>query len=140
MDADIIVNAANAQVLPGGGVDAVIRGACGPRFINETMEKIRIAQPNKELLPAQVVATDAFLLKKCKKISHSAAPLIQRIRQPMQNQRQHLRLCYYNSLSLVEEESSFDSGYSYVQLPGEKGIKTITIQTTTRRVGTSKTD
>lgn len=104
VDVDIIVNAANPQLKQGKGVDGAVRTACGLKLINEATEKIRQKLPGNELAPGQVVATDSFNLKRCKKIFHTAAPYIQPGGQPTRRQEKHLRSCYYNSLALADQE------------------------------------
>lgn len=112
VNADVIVNAANAELKHGGGVDGVIRSACGPSLINAATEAIRKSLPNQELAAGQVVSTDSFLLKKYKRIFHTAAPYIQPGRNPTRRQEDHLRHCYFNSLALATRE-----GYSSIAFP-----------------------
>ena len=104
VDADVIVNAANAQLLHGGGVDGIVRTACGAAEINEATKEICKGLPKNRLGPGQVVSTSAFRLKRYKKVYHTAAPIISQGKLPSRGEEEHLRSCYFNSLLLADQD------------------------------------
>jgi nicotinate phosphoribosyltransferase len=90
-DMDAIVNAANAQLLPGGGVAGAIHRAAGPRL----EEACRRLAPIK---PGQAVLTDAFNLPNLHVI-HCLGPVYGR-----DNPSETLLAdCYRNALRLADE-------------------------------------
>lgn len=66
-DIDAVVNAANAQLRPGGGVAGAIHRAAGPRLD-------RACRPLAPIAPGEVVATDAFGLPN-RRVLHALGPV-----------------------------------------------------------------
>jgi len=69
--ADAIVNAANSELLPGGGVCGAIHSAGGPAIAEECR---RIRAERGSLLPGETVATTAGRLK-AKYVIHAVGPV-----------------------------------------------------------------
>jgi len=91
-DVDAIVNAANAELLPGGGVSGAIHRAAGPRLA-------QACQPLAPLQPYQAVLTPAFDLPNSAVI-HCLGP-VYGIDAPAELL---LSDCYRNALRLAEKE------------------------------------
>ncbi|MFP4310518.1 MAG: macro domain-containing protein [Nitriliruptoraceae bacterium] len=66
-DLDAVVNAANAELRPGGGVAGAIHRAAGP-------ELDRACRPLAPIAPGEVVATDAFGLPN-RRVLHALGPV-----------------------------------------------------------------
>lgn len=66
-DLDAVVNAANAQLQPGGGVAGAIHGAAGPELARETRQYAPIA-------PGEAVITDAYDLPN-ERVIHCLGPV-----------------------------------------------------------------
>lgn len=93
---DVIVNAANAQLRGGGGVDGAIHRAGGP----EIMEECRaIRTKHGPLAGGQAVATTAGNLS-AMHVVHTAGPIY---RDGEHGEVEHLSECYDNSLKLAAE-------------------------------------
>lgn len=90
---DAIVNAANAQLMPGGGVAGAIHRAAGP----ELAEACRPLAPIK---PGEAVITKAFNLPN-KFVIHCLGP-IYGIDKP---EDKLLRNCYLNALTLADKNN-----------------------------------
>jgi O-acetyl-ADP-ribose deacetylase len=91
MKVDVIVNAANTQLLSGGGVCGAIFKAAGPVELNEAC---------KALAPihvGEVVMTPGFNLP-AKHIIHTPGPIYQ---DGKHKEKELLSLCYRNSLNLA---------------------------------------
>jgi O-acetyl-ADP-ribose deacetylase (regulator of RNase III) len=73
MVTDVIVNAANATLMGGGGVDGAIHRKGGPRILQECQTIRRTAYPNG-LPTGQAVITGAGDLK-AKKVIHTVGPV-----------------------------------------------------------------
>ncbi len=89
-DLDAVVNAANAQLLPGGGVAGAIHRAAGP-------ELAEACRPLAPIAPGQAVITDAFGLPN-RWIIHCLGPR-HGIDEPSDTL---LADCYRNALRLAE--------------------------------------
>jgi len=121
-DCDAIVNAANAQLMPGGGVAGAIHRAAGP----ELAEACRPLAPIK---PGEAVITEAFNLSN-KFVIHCLGP-IYGIDKP---EDKLLRNCYLNALTLADKNniksiafpaiSTGAFGYP-IEVAAEVAIKTI---------------
>ena len=97
-DTEAIVNAANASLLGGGGVDGAIHSAAGPEVIKQCKE-IRETLYPKGLPVGQAVLTSGGNLK-AKYIIHTVGPIFGR------NQAEEANLlasAYHNSLTLAVE-------------------------------------
>lgn len=90
LDFDIIVNAANSCLLPGGGVCGAIFSKAG-KELEEECQKIGHCQTG------QAVITDAYALP-CKAIIHTVGPIY---KDGKHNEAEFLSACYWNSLSLA---------------------------------------
>lgn len=97
MTVDAIVNAANKELQPGGGVDGAIHRAGGPAIAEEARE---IARKGGDLSTGQAVATTAGRLPS-RFVIHTVGPIWGR-----HNESDAVRLlgdCYRNSLDLAVE-------------------------------------
>lgn len=96
-EVDAIVNAANAELIPGGGVDGAIHAAGGPSIAREAGE---ISAERGRLATGEAVATGAGALP-ARYVIHTVGPIW----------AQHteeaavalLGACYANSLDLAED-------------------------------------
>lgn len=92
-DFDAIVNAANAELRPGGGVAGAIHRAAGP-------ELDRACRPLAPIRPGEAVITGAFKLPN-RYVIHTLGPVYGRD-EPAAG---FLAACYRNSLALADGES-----------------------------------
>lgn len=90
LDFDIIVNAANKQLMPGSGVCGAIFEGAG-KGLEEECRKIGFCQTG------QAVLTDSYDLP-CKAIIHTVGPVYL---DGNQNEAEFLSACYWNTLSLA---------------------------------------
>ena len=90
---DAVVNAANAQLMPGGGVAGAIHRAAGP-------ELARACQPLAPIQPGQAVITDAFKLPN-KHVIHCLGPVFG-VDEPAD---ELLASCYRETLRLADQHS-----------------------------------
>jgi O-acetyl-ADP-ribose deacetylase (regulator of RNase III) len=90
-DVDAVVNAANAQLGPGGGVAGAIHRAAGPDLAEE-------ARPLGPIQPGEAVITGAHGLPN-RYVVHTLGPVYGRDRP----EAELLANCYRNSLALAEE-------------------------------------
>lgn len=90
-DIDAIVNAANAQLLPGGGVAGAIHRAAGPELARE-------CQPMAPISVGQAVISDAHQLLN-RRVIHCLGP-VYGSDEPAE---QLLADCYRNALKLAEQ-------------------------------------
>lgn len=90
-DVDAVVNAANAELRPGGGVAGAIHGTAGPRLA----EACRKFAP---IVPGQAVATDAFDLPN-RYVVHCLGPVYGRDKP----EAELLRQCYQAALDIAED-------------------------------------
>lgn len=91
-DIEAIVNAANARLLPGGGVAGAIYRAAGPELVNES-------EPLGPIRPGEAVLTKAYELPN-KYIIHCLGP-VYGMDSP---EDQLLTNCYRNALRLADHE------------------------------------
>lgn len=91
-EVDAIVNAANAQLAGGGGVDGAIHRAGGPALMRETAEKYPAGCPT-----GSAVATGGGNLA-CKYVFHAVGP---RWRGGTKGEPDQLRSAYRSSLELA---------------------------------------
>lgn len=103
VDADVIVNAANTHLRPGGGVDGAIRAAGGPSITEETA-KIGPVEVG------QAVATTAGDLP-ARWVIHTVGPVWGSV--PAADADRLLASCYQSSLTLAQE-----LGASSIAFPG----------------------
>ena len=96
LEVDVIVNAANSRLIPGGGVDGAINRAAGPELAKAMMA---IGQcPTGE-----AVITPAFRLK-AKHVIHTVAPVY--AQHPEKEVWRLLANCYRHSLTLAQRHSA----------------------------------
>ncbi len=98
-DLDAVVNAANAQLRPGGGVAGAIHRAAGPGLD-------RACRPLAPIRPGEVVATDAFDLPN-RRVLHALGPVHGRD-EPAD---QLLAACYRGALDVAAEEGLRSVGF-----------------------------
>lgn len=97
VSADAIVNAANSQLLGGGGVDGAIHRAAGRRLLDEC--KHLRETTHKEGLPAgQAVATDGYNLP-ARWVIHTVGPVFAK----KTDRSDILASCYLESLRVADE-------------------------------------
>ncbi len=94
--ADAIVNAANPELLPGGGVCGAIHQAGGPAIAEECA---RIRSERGPLSPGQAVATTAGRLN-AKYVIHAVGPVWQG---GDQGEPEALSSCYRESMRIADE-------------------------------------
>ncbi|UYG02820.1 macro domain-containing protein [Halomonas sp. LR3S48] len=90
-DMDAVVNAANAELRPGGGVAGALHRAAGP-------ELDRACRPLAPIEPGQAVITDAFGLPN-RHVIHCLGPVYGRDTP----EAELLAACYRNALALAEQ-------------------------------------
>ncbi|MCM4159062.1 macro domain-containing protein [Antarcticibacterium flavum] len=90
-DVDAVVNAANAQLAPGGGVAGALHAAAGPGLYEE-------CNPLAPILPGEAVITSAHNLPN-KKIIHCLGPVYGKDKP----EDSLLSNCYANALRLANE-------------------------------------
>ncbi len=88
-----IVNAANAELLPGGGVAGAIHRAAGPELVNESA-------PQGPIKPGQAVITKAYNLPN-QFIIHCLGPVYGKDKP----EEELLANCYANSLKVADWKS-----------------------------------
>ncbi|MCE8017528.1 macro domain-containing protein [Halomonas sp. MCCC 1A17488] len=89
-DIDAVVNAANAELRPGGGVAGALHRAAGPRLD-------RACRPLAPIAPGEAVITEAFDLPN-RYVIHCLGPVYGRDRP----EAELLAACYRNALELAE--------------------------------------
>lgn len=94
-DVDAVVNAANRQLIPGGGVDGAIHAEGGPAIATET-RKIRAERG--EIDSGEAVITTGGDLQ-AKHVIHTAGPIWGEVTE--YGAVQDLAACYHNSLDLA---------------------------------------
>ncbi|MDX1760665.1 MAG: macro domain-containing protein [Christiangramia sp.] len=98
-DLEVVVNAANAELAPGGGVAGAIHRKAGP----ELYQECKFLAPIK---PGEAVITEAFNLPN-KNIIHCLGPVYGKDKP----EDKLLSSCYRNSLKLAEENSLSSIGF-----------------------------
>jgi len=99
-DADAIVNAANASLLGGGGVDGAIHRAGGPRILAEC-RRIRETRYPEGLPTGEAVITTGGLLA-ARHVIHTVGPIYGRCNG---EEARLLARCYENSIALAAEHA-----------------------------------
>jgi O-acetyl-ADP-ribose deacetylase (regulator of RNase III) len=94
---DAVVNAANAALAGGGGVDAAIHRAAGSIMNSECLALRQSAEYRNGLPTGQAVATSGGNMF-ARWVIHTVGP----IHDPAADQRELLRACYTNSLALAD--------------------------------------
>lgn len=98
-DLDAVVNAANAELMPGGGVAGAIHRAAGP-------ELARACAPLAPIAPGEAVITDGFGLPN-RRIIHCLGPRYG-LDEPA---AELLAACYRNALLLAEGDGVTSIGF-----------------------------
>jgi O-acetyl-ADP-ribose deacetylase (regulator of RNase III) len=93
LEVDAIVNAANSELEPGGGVDGAIHRAAGSGLYSE------LKAQHEYLTPGEAIVTSGYRLP-ANHVIHTVAP---RWIEGLNNQVETLSDCYRNSLSLADE-------------------------------------
>ncbi len=93
LEVDAIVNAANSELEPGGGVDGAIHRAAGSGLYSE------LKAQHDYLTPGEAIVTSGYRLP-AKHVIHTVAP---RWIEGLNNQVETLSDCYRNSLYLADE-------------------------------------
>lgn len=94
---DIIVNAANASLMGGGGVDGAIHRQGGPAIL-EACRKIR-AETYPEGLPTGAAVLTSGGNLPARSVIHTVGPIFHQDPEP----HKHLADCYANALNLAKE-------------------------------------
>ena len=100
LDTDAIVNAANASLLGGGGVDGAIHRAGGPEILEECREIRRTRFPNGLPTGEAVITTGGKL--PALYVIHTVGPIYG---EHGGREAELLANCYHNSLSLAVEKN-----------------------------------
>ena len=116
--ADAIVNTANPRPVVGGGTDSAVYLAAGRLRLLAARKKIG------DIAPGQAVSTPAFRLS-AKYIIHTVGPVWQ---DGTQGERETLRQCYANSLSLAESLGCESVAFPLIStgsygFPKEEGLR-----------------
>ncbi|GAA4309411.1 macro domain-containing protein [Pontixanthobacter gangjinensis] len=98
-DLDVVVNAANAELAPGGGVAGALHSKAGPELYRECKQLAPIK-------PGEAVITKAYNLPN-KNIIHCLGPVYGKDKP----EDELLASCYRNSLQLAEENSLSSIGF-----------------------------
>src|SRR2546425_10231032 len=99
-DTDAIVNAANASLLGGGGVDGAIHRAGGPKILEECREIRRTRFPNGLPTGEAVITTGGKL--PALYVIHTVGPIYG---EEGGKEAELLANCYHNSLTLAVEKN-----------------------------------
>jgi O-acetyl-ADP-ribose deacetylase (regulator of RNase III) len=91
---DAIVNAANSELVPGGGVDGAIHRAAGVGLFSELKARHSV------LPPGEAIITDGYRLP-AKHVIHTVAP---RWIEGLDNQAEILSDCYRNALRIAKNK------------------------------------
>ncbi|MBF0347306.1 MAG: O-acetyl-ADP-ribose deacetylase [Magnetococcales bacterium] len=97
LEVDVIVNAANASLLGGGGVDGAIHRKGGPTILHACQELRKNKYP--EGLPTGAVALTPGGMLPARHVIHTVGPIYHQDREP----HRHLADCYRNALTLAAE-------------------------------------
>src|SRR5215207_3097142 len=98
-DIEAVVNAANAQLISGGGVAGALHRAAGPALA-------AACAPLAPIAPGEAVITDAFALPN-KYVIHCLGPVFGHDEPAVQL----LAKCYTNSLQLADEKKVFSIAF-----------------------------
>ncbi len=98
-DLDVVVNAANAQLAPGGGVAGAIHSKAGPNLYAE-------CRPLAPIAPGEAVITKGYGLPN-KFVIHCLGPVYGRDKP----EDKLLSSCYTNSIALAEKRSLTSIGF-----------------------------
>ena len=102
---DIVVNAANRDLLPGGGICGVIFDKAGYYELNNECKKIKTP-----LNDGDAVITPALNMENAREIIHAVGPNFS----VTPNATDKLFLAYFNSMKLVKENSSYSIAFPLI--------------------------
>ena len=97
---DVIVNAANREMLGGGGVDGAIHRAAGPELRYECLRLRNCAEFYPGLMIGDVAVTWGYNLP-CKYVFHTVGPIFDE--RSKEDQYEQLKDCYKNCLEKAEK-------------------------------------
>lgn len=117
-DLDAVVNAANAELAPGGGVAGAIHSAAGPQLYEE-------CRPLAPITPGQAVITKAYGLPN-EHVIHVLGPVYGKDKP----EDRYLSSCYREALSLAEKNQIRSIGFPAISTgifgyPPEKAIDVV---------------
>lgn len=117
-DLDVVVNAANAELAPGGGVAGAIHKAAGPALYEE-------CKPKAPIKPGEAVITKAYNLPN-DHVIHCLGPVYGQD----ELERDLLAACYRNSLRLAEEQELRSIGFPAISTgifgyPPDKAVEVV---------------
>lgn len=96
LEVDVVVNAANSRLIPGGGVDGAINKAAGPE-LGRAMMAIGACRPGR------AVVTPGFRLR-ARRVIHTVAPIY--AQHPPEEVWRLLASCYAQCLELAQQEQA----------------------------------
>lgn len=117
-DLEAVVNAANAELAPGGGVAGAIHSAAGPKLYKE-------CQALAPIKPGEAVITKAYNLPN-KYVIHVLGPVYGKDKP----EDRYLSSCYREALALAEENKIKSIGFPAISTgifgyPPEKAIEVV---------------
>jgi O-acetyl-ADP-ribose deacetylase (regulator of RNase III) len=120
---DAIVNAANARMLGGGGVDGAIHRAAGPALLQECL-KVKEVSPGVRCPTGEARITPASGSIQARFIIHTVGPIWEG---GDANEDELLARCYHNSLKLAAENDAASIAFPAIstgvyRFPAERAV------------------